>query len=140
MEVGAFSTADTKVQVKMLRGVVTGVRSVGWRRGSWESSVQSRDHIMAGRVDDGDLSHLFPESLSPPSTASLGLLCPCRELPAPGLLAKYLPLACGQCKAFGSFLQGLGEPWARSIHWPLNQFEPPPSPTSFDTLPPNVHV
>lgn len=68
---------------------------------------------MAGRVDDGDLSHRFPESLRPPSTASLGLLCPCWELPAPGLLAKYLPLTCGQCGAFGSFLHPMPRPGVR---------------------------
>lgn len=46
MEVGAFSTADAKAQVEAaLGGVVTRVRSVGWRRGSWENSAQSRDHI-----------------------------------------------------------------------------------------------
>lgn len=104
-----------------------------------------REHITAGRVADGDLRHRFPENLSP-STVSLGLLCPCQELPAPGLLAKYLPLANGQCRGFGGFLtlcpgQGLEEPWYRSIHWLLNcKFEgtPPTSPTSLYTLPPNA--
>lgn len=112
---GAFSPTtgtDTKVQVEVFGGVVTRGRSTGCRKGSWESSAQGRDHIMAG-IADGDPRRRFPESLSSPFTVSLGLLCPCWELPAPGFLAKYLPLAYGQCQAFGGFLHPVPRPGVR---------------------------
>lgn len=53
---GAFSPTtgtDTKVQVEVFGGVVTRGRSTGCRKGSWESSAQGRDNIMAG-IADGD--------------------------------------------------------------------------------------
>lgn len=92
---------------------MTGVRSMGWRRGRWESSAQSRDHNMAGSIGDGDLRHQFQESLSPPSTSTLEPLCPCQDLPVPGLLVKYLSM--DSVRRLGVFPtlypgQELGEP------------------------------